>query len=82
MLIPKNLDRFHAPTYVAPTYQVDLMQFAMSCKDKGLFPALAFQLDSFQTIECFKNLLGALEQGQAAKYPEYYDELEDLAPSG
>ena len=47
---------------------VDLMAFAMSCKEKGLFPALAFQLDSFQTIECFKNLLGSLEQGQAAKY--------------
>lgn len=56
-----------------------LFNFAMTCRDKQLFPCLCFQLDSFKCLEMFKDLLGTLESRQRSEYPNYYKDLEEKA---
>lgn len=59
-----------------PAKDIDLCELCLKLRDEKLLPGLVFNLNTFEAIALFKQLLAGLEWRQKRDFPLYYEDLQ------
>lgn len=59
-----------------PAKDIDLCELCLKLRDEKLLPGLVFNLNTFEAIALFKQLVAGLEWRQKRDFPLYYEDLQ------